>query len=291
MPFKEYENLDELKHLQNLSVMILGELDRVCEALDIPYVVWAGTALGAVRHQGFIPWDDDVDVAIPREHYERFLSEAPALLDDRFEIASMRTVPDFTSPYSYLTLKGTYCIPEFYKACSYRKPISIDVFPLDKVSDDPATRKRQLRGTWLWGRLIFLRATPAPYLSIEGITRTLVLAACSCAHWAMRILRITPQALQKRWEKAARAAENESVQTLADFSDRSPLSWSAAIDELFPAIIVPFDGAHVKLPAAYDALLSREYGDYMTLPPVEKRKNHYPHLLDFGPYGMPDSQE
>lgn len=284
MAFKEYEDPAELAQLQKLSGMILAELDRVCMMLDIPYAVYAGTALGAIRHQGFIPWDDDVDVAMPRSAYERFLAEAPAELDDRFEIVNTRTEPNFTSPYSYLTLKGTYCIPEFYKACPYEKPISIDVFPLDKISDNPAIRKRQLRGTWLWGRLIFLRATPEPYLAFDGVKRNLVLAACHCAHSALKLFRQTPEKLQRRWEAAARLAENEDAKTMADFSDRSPLAWSMTEDEMLPAIEMPFDDMLVKVPRKWDALLTREYGDYMKLPPVEQRKNHYPHRLDFGPY-------
>lgn len=162
MAFKEYEDPAELKRLQELSEMVLAEFDRACRTLGIPYVVYAGTALGAVRHGGFIPWNDDIDVAMPRRAYERFLAEAPAVLDGRFEIVNARTEPDFTSPYSYLALKGTLCVPDFYRTCPYAKPISIDVFPLDKVSNDPDTRRRQMRGTWIWGRLMFLRATPEP---------------------------------------------------------------------------------------------------------------------------------
>lgn len=289
MAFKEYEDPAELARLQRLSGMILSELDRVCDKLGIRYAVYAGTALGAVRHQGFIPWDDDVDVIMPRADYERFLAEAPAVLDARFALANTRTEPDFTSPYSYLTLKGTLCIPEFYRTCPYQKPISIDVFPLDNVSDDPKTRARQLRRTWLWGRLIFLRATPEPYLAFDGIKRALVLAACHCAHGLLKLFGQTPAKLQRRWERAARLAELEECALMADFSDRAPLAWSMTEEELFPAVEMPFDSMTVKVPRAWDALLAREYGDYMKLPPVEQRKNHYPYRLDFGPYAETDA--
>lgn len=285
MVFKEYEDPSELKRLQELSETVLAEFDRVCRELDIPYFAYAGTALGAVRHGGFIPWDDDIDVAMPRDAYERFLANAPALLDERFEVANTRTEPDFTSPYSYLTLKGTCCIPDFYRACPYKKPISIDVFPFDKVSNDPAVRKHQMRGTWLWGRLMFLRATPEPYLAFDGVKRTLVLAICRCAHGLLKLLGQTPRKLQRRWDAAARLAEHEDSDILADFSDRFPLAWSAREDELFPTVDMTFDSTIVKMPRAWDALLTRSYGDYRELPPIEQRKNHHPHRLDFGPYG------
>ena len=71
MAFKEYENPDELKKLQSLTTDILGEFDRVCRKLDIPYFIYAGTAIGAVRHGGFIPWDDDIDVGMFRDDYDQ----------------------------------------------------------------------------------------------------------------------------------------------------------------------------------------------------------------------------
>lgn len=282
MAFQEYEDPDELRRVQLASTRILGELDRVCRALDIPYVVYGGTAIGAVRHKGFIPWDDDVDVCMPRADYERFLSEAPAVLGEEFEIANTRTNPDFPSVYSYLTMKGTLFIPDFYRDCTYRKPLSIDIFPLDNVPDDPRDYARMARSTWVWGRLVFLRATPRPYLALDGWKRTLVLAACHIAHWGMRVLHVSPAWLQSRWERSARRYENHVCERMSDFSDREPMRWAVKRDELFPAIDVPFENIVVKLPREYDAVLTRGYGNYMELPPVEQRKNHYPFLVDLG---------
>lgn len=285
MSFKEYDDPEELRRVQLMSTRILGELDRVCRLLDIPYVVYAGTAIGAVRHHGFIPWDDDVDVALARSDYERLLAEAPAVLKPEFAFANTRTDADFPSAYSYLTLKDTLFIPEFYRDCAYRKPLSIDIFPLDNVPDDPKAYRRQARRTWLWGRLVFLRATPNPYLAFDGWKRVLVLAACRVAHYGMRLLRIHPEWVQTQWERAARAYEGIPCSRMADFSDRDPLKWAVTRDELYPALDVPFEDITVKLPRCYDAVLTRGYGNYMELPPVAERKNHYPFLIDLGTYG------
>lgn len=284
MAFKEYENPDELKRVQDCSTLLLEELDRVCEALGIRYVVWAGTALGAVRHEGFIPWDDDVDVALTREEYERFLLEAPAMLGDDFKLESARNEEYITTPAAYLSLKGTLCIPDFFKDSRYKKPLSIDVIPIDKVSNDEKVLRRQLRGTWIWCRLLYLRATAKPYVPFDGWRKALVYAASFCAHWGMRAVGITPRFAQERWERAARLAENENVSVYADFSDKAPLDWSATIDDLYPAIDAKFGNSTVKLANQYDALLSKNYGDYRELPPVEQRKNHYPFELDFGKF-------
>lgn len=284
MPFKEYEDPEELRHVQTVAVRILNEFDRVCRALDIPYVVYGGTAIGAVRHHGFIPWDDDVDVALSRAAYERFLREAPELLSSEFAIANARTMAEFPSTYSQLTLKGTLFIPDFYKAATYRPPLSLDVFPLDNVADDPRAARRQCRATWVWGRLKFLRATATPYLALTGWKRFLVLAACAIAHGSMCVLHVSPRWIQQQWEGAARRYEGEETRLVADFSDRSPMDWATSEEEMFPAIDVPFEDITVRLPRHYDAILTRGYGDYMRLPPMEERKNHHPFLVDLGSY-------
>lgn len=284
MAFQEYDNPEELRKVQLLSTKLLGEFDRVCRILNIPYVVWAGTALGAVRHQGFIPWDDDVDVAMLREDYERFNREAPAVISDEFEIVNMRTEPNFVSMVTYLTLKGTTFIPDFFEGCSYRKPLSIDIDILDNMPNDEKKYKWQSLKTWIWGRLLFVRTTPTPYVPFDGWKKKFVYGACHIVKNAMSLIGLTPQKIQDKWDKAATAYDHTQTERVADYADRNPVHWSATKDELFPAIDMPFEDITVSVPKAYDAILTRNYGDYMSLPPIEQRKNHRPSQLDFGPY-------
>lgn len=284
MAFKEYKDPDELKRLQKITSLVLKEFIRVCEILGIRYVVWAGTAIGAVRHQGFIPWDDDVDVAMLREDYERFLCEAPKVLDGAFQIENSRLLDEYPLSFSYLAAKGTVNIPEFFETCEWKRSIGIDIFPLDKVSSNPKTLRRQLRGTWFWGRIGFLRATPRPYLAFDGAKRALVYMVCGIAHYVLRVFHVSPKWIQKRFDRYALLARYEESNLYADFSDRHPLDWSASESELYPAEKGNFESFSVMLPHMCDRLLTREYGAYMVLPPVEERKNHHPVELDFGEY-------
>ena len=144
--YKEYQP-EELQKLQRVSVLILKELDRVCKELDIPYFLYSGTAIGALRHQGFIPWDDDIDIGFFREDYERLLSEAPKILGDDFEFTNGRKNPYFPACNSNLSLKGTLCVPEEFDACPFQYPIGIGLFAFDKISNNPRIRSRQLHGT------------------------------------------------------------------------------------------------------------------------------------------------
>ena len=274
-----------LHHVHVLLRKLLSEFHRVCGQLEIPYAVYGGTAIGAVRHQGFIPWDDDVDVMMTRPDYERFLSQAPAVLGEEYRVDNTRTVQEFPFMFSKLVLKDTLLVPEFAKDSIYQVPVSLDIFPIDNIPDDPRAFRAMSRRTWLWGRLLFLQGTPRPYLiGASRVKRVLVYSATTTAYWAMRALHVTPRFLQARWEKAARRYEKSGTSRMADLSMRDPENWSLTKEELYPPREVPFEDITVLLPRDYDTLLRRGYGDYMELPPPEQRRNHKPHVVDFGPY-------
>lgn len=284
MAFREYDNPAELKKVQELSLKILKELDRVCRQLDISYLAWAGTALGAVRHQGFIPWDDDIDIAMVRSDYEDFLKRAPSIIGDEFEIVNMRNEENFVSMVTYVTLKDTIFIPDFFEGCKYQKPICLEIDVLDNMPDNKWNFRMQKMKTWVWGRLIFLSASPTPYLPFDGIRKKIVNAVCSIAVGGLKLFHLTPQKLQARLDKAATKYNDRQTDYVADYADKNPEKWSARHDELFPTVDMQFDGISIKVPRDYDTILTRNYGDYMKLPPIEERKNHRPSQLDFGPY-------
>ena len=91
-----------LARIQRLLRKILGDLDAACRELGIAYSVYGGTMIGAIRPQGFIPWDDDVEVLMTRSDYERFLAEAPAVMGSAYRFDNTRTLPDY--PYMFTKL-------------------------------------------------------------------------------------------------------------------------------------------------------------------------------------------
>lgn len=106
MQTNEIQQSAHLAHQQALHTLLV-EFDRVCRALEIPYVLYAGTLLGAVRHQGFIPWDDDLDVLMLREDYDRFLREAPGVLDTETFFLQKEFSDHWPLFFSKLRLNGT----------------------------------------------------------------------------------------------------------------------------------------------------------------------------------------
>ncbi|WP_242491691.1 LicD family protein [Actinomyces minihominis] len=260
----------------------------MCTDLDIPYTLYGGTAIGAVRHEGFIPWDDDVDVCMLRSDYERFLQEAPALLKSEYVIENSRVNADFPNMFSILGLRNTVFVSEFIKHSPYRMPLAIDIFPFDAVPADPKEYRRQIKEAWFWGRLMYLQGTPKPYLGFDSALSRVIHAATAVVYYAMKVLRVTPRALQERWERAARRSENARTGMFTDFTDRTPEAWQVSSEELYPSVDAPFEGMTFPLPHEADVILTRGYGAYMELPPVERRKNHQPYFVDLGPYAEVD---
>ncbi|WP_172119757.1 LicD family protein [Actinomyces faecalis] len=283
-----YHDPKVLRRVQRATTLVLAELHRVCTQLGLEYAVYGGTAIGAVRHQGFIPWDDDADVCMAREDYERFLELAPAHLRPGFRLLDPRSVPGYPQTFAVLGMEGTEFVSQAARRRPFVMPLGVDIFPLDTVPSDSAAFRRQCRGTWLWGRLLFLRGTPDPSLTLPTPARQAAVAIMHAVHWGLRALHVTPAALQRRWERTARRFEGQEGPVLADHSTANPAHWVVERSELFPARVVPFEDIMVNLPRSYDAVLRRGYGDYMELPPPEQRVNHQPFRITFGPFETGD---
>lgn len=280
MGYKQYDP-EVLKKLQCYCGKVLKEFDRICQTLNITYFIYGGTAIGALRDGGFIPWDDDIDVALPRNEYERFLDEAPQVMNACYEISNGRTSLGFPACITRFSLKDTLWVPEEFDSCKHSFKIGIDVFPLDSLPDDSKKARKKERATWLWGRMVFLKATPRPHITQKGLLRKLILAACRVAHEALNVFGISQQQLYRKWEDAAKLYNDIPSRRIADFTDRNPEAWSMTLSEIIPTKRIPFEDFEVQ--SAHDdaKLLYRGYGDFMQLPPESERKNHYPSRLIF----------
>lgn len=282
--FVDYSDPEELKHVQSLLLKLIKELRRVCDELGIQFFAYGGTAIGAIRHYGFIPWDDDADVGLLRSDYELLLREGPKLLGDEFELVNYKTNPDYLANISILSLKDTLMIPDTFKHCRYQYPIRIDIFAFDNRVMDDALFRKQCRSSWVWGRLTFLRGTARPYISFNGPKEKVVLALCGLAHGLLVLFHVPQKWICQKWEENATKYDDQPSDIFIDFTDRFPEKWEMSRDELLPLHEVSFEDTTIFVPDKYDAVLTRGYGNYMELPPKEERKNHHPAVLDFGRY-------
>ena len=132
----------ELRDIQLIELEILVELDRICRKCDIKYCISAGTLLGAVRHGGFIPWDDDADVAFLRDEYVKFREACEVELDhERFYFQDSEVIPGYRWGHGKLRRKGTSIIRLHQEHMPYEQGIYIDLMPYDSVPDNYIARK------------------------------------------------------------------------------------------------------------------------------------------------------
>lgn len=247
---------DTLADHQAALTRLLRELDRVCKQLNIPYVLYAGTLLGAVRHEGFIPWDDDLDVLMLREDYLRFLAEAPAVLDTDTFYLQKEFSQHWPLFFSKLRLNGTTCLEKIHpKDPEMHQGIYIDVFPCDNARPTSWGRRLQFAAS----KVVIAKALDKRGYDTDSIAKKLFITLC----------RLLPQ---KPFLKMAQRgkADDDMVHTF--------LAGARKYDKnviprrfLTQRCEVTFEGGTYPAPADYDACLRLLYGDYMQLPPPEER--------------------
>ncbi len=279
MAGNRFYNPDDLNKIHGVLLDVLKELIRICDKHGFNLFMEGGTAIGTLRHQGFIPWDDDIDVFLLREEYDRLLKILPEELGEDFGTDNWCDNKDFPAPNACVYAKNTVMMSAPMKYCKYKYGISIGIYPYDNIPDDDNLAKKQLKKCWFLGRINWLKVLPFPYIPHKGFKRFVIYAICGAIHI---LLKPFPRKwFVNRYEKVSRAYNNTETK-------RSTIACSTPIfrtniekDKLFPPAVFQFEGVDVKLPACYDELLTREYGDYMKLPPEDKRKNHYPLVLKF----------
>lgn len=287
---KEYEP-EVLQKLWKVEEGIYLEFARICDKYNLRYFCAYGTALGAIRHKGFIPWDDDMDMGMPREDYEKFLEIAPQELRENFELLEARNTKGYVLPFAKLTRSDTTFVEATDIDRKYHSGIFIDIFPFNAVPEDFEERKKIERKCWFIARLMVLCDYPKPKLpaTITGSKKSLVYAVCNIVHFGLKLLGMTPEKLQKKYIKYASkyGKTHKDAYLYADFG-----TYNAEIDfgksdqffeesTLLPSKNVPFDDIFVKVPNDYDKYLRDSYGDYLVLPPQKDRHSHNPEILDF----------
>lgn len=148
--WKEIYDKEDLKKLQRIEIDSLKVFIEVCEKLKIEWFLYGGTLLGAVKYSGIIPWDDDIDVAMTRENYNRFLDEVPAVLPKEYVIQSPYN--ERRSPYSYTKLRrrNTQYIEQYHHKLPIEKGVYIDIYAVDNIPDDEKMRKEQYDEVRKW---------------------------------------------------------------------------------------------------------------------------------------------
>jgi len=247
---------DSLRAHQNALLVLLREFDRVCRQLNIPYVLFAGTLLGAVRHNGFIPWDDDLDILMLREDYERFLEEAEGLLDKKTFFLQKEFSEHWPMFFSKLRLNNTACLEQYHpRDPDIHQGIYMDIFPCDSAAGTELGRKLQFYAS----KVVIAKSLYRRGYDTDSTRKKLFIGLC-------RLLPLKPFLhLTRRGKKDSKTVHSFLAGASGYGKNVFPRRYFTE------RMTVPFEDGAYPISKEYDALLRIVYGDYMTLPSPEQR--------------------
>lgn len=262
----------DIKFLQHRLLLIMDAVDACCRRHNLTYCLWAGTMLGALRHKGFIPWDDDMDIAMPRHDFETLMTHQAEWLPAPFEAHWAGNDPAYPGGFAKIIDASTTLIER--KGFDTLGGIYIDVFPIDGVPSNWLKRRWTFVKNALLRQAVFL-AFRDPYRHGHGPSS-----------WVPLLIQkfFTRSSLNKALRKVMTCHPYSSSHLVADYDDGypgiQPKSWTQQPKE------IEFEGRRyfgVENPEAY---LSLKYGaNYMTPPPLDRQRQHKFYILDFNkPY-------
>lgn len=282
MLYKEYE-VEVLKKLQRAEIIMLKDFDALCDKHGIDYFGCGGTAIGALRHQGFIPWDDDIDIAFTRENYEKFLEVADKEYPGKYKVLNAETDPDYVLMTTRWVKCGTKFQEECFKDLNCDFGIFLDLYCFENIPDDEKLMKKQALKAWFWGKMLVMSGVSHPTLYVTGIKKSIISAIAFLGHWFLKIMPISKSFLYKQAKKAAVMYKDVQTKRIAYLFDPNPYTSIVLKENVVPTCKLPYEGMQIRFPGKIEAYLSTRYGaDFMTPPPEDKRHNHPPYKLDFG---------
>ena len=252
--------------------MIIKDVDELCRKHGIKYFLLGGSAIGAVRHQGFIPWDDDLDIVMDNENYENFINVCRKELDtEKYYI--QEAFLNWPLGFTKIKLRGTYFQePGQYINTDNECGIFLDVFKLENApSSKIAQRWQYLCAKYFLCYCLLERG----WSEVSGIKKLMMLAAYPVK------LRFIRKFLKKQVEKWNR----KSTDFRLFWAGRYRYHQSFYAKDLFDeAIYVPFEDTMLPVPKNYNEWLTKIFGDYMTPPPVGEQVGLHILGIDFGKY-------
>lgn len=266
----KFPGLDiNIKDVQNMQLEILYEIHCICTKHNIKYQLCSGTLLGSVRHRGFIPWDDDIDVCMMRKDYQHFLKVCSTDLSPKYFLQTYNTDKEYIMQFAKIKINNTVFLEEILQECNIHHGIFLDIFPFDNVLPDTFADKFQLGMLILLDRINKCRLKSACRLKKDSIIRPTRFVI----HY---ILKAVPRRFTNYIQnKICRMFENKDTRYITHLSNspRKEKYNSYLMEKRYfhETIEGDFEGYKFLIPKDYDIILRRCYGNYMKLPPVDEQ--------------------
>lgn len=259
-------NLDNkmLKQLQTIELEMMIEVDRICKKCDIQYNIIAGTLLGAARHKGFIPWDDDADIAMLRPEYEKFRKACETELDTaRFYFQDHRNTKGYRWGYGKLRRKNTLFLREFQEHMPYEQGVFIDIFPMDAIPDAKILRIIKNFECFCVRKILWSKV--GKIADKSAVKRS----------WYSILDKIPEEWVLEYYNKMVRNSRKKKTDWVRKLTFPTPnreygylRKWYAYSKDL------EFEKLNFQGMREYKEYLEFKFGEYMVLPPKSQRKVH-----------------
>lgn len=271
--------MDTVTMAKNAQMDLLIELDRICRKHNISYFLIGGTLIGAIRHGGFIPWDDDIDVGMLWEDYEKFHKACATDLDSAYFLHDWISDPASPHPFFKLKIRGTHYPEGLASNSNMNDSIYIDIFPYNNAPNSPFLRKVQAAQVYLLRKILLLRCDFD--LSGNSALRKVLYGALKFASCIFSV---------NHWKKILTNVQHRYNSSPTEISVNMGGAYSYMRESQPRALLEKttmhkFENGEFSIPENYDAFLRSCYGDYMQLPPEDQRIGKHEILnIDFGDY-------
>lgn len=268
----------DIRKLQEIILIIAKEIKRICDKNNIKYTLIGGTLIGAVRHKGFIPWDDDLDIVMTRENYNKFLQACKTDLGKEFELLNWNNNEYYGDGFTKILLKNTVAIEKGKEHTKFPKGIFVDIFPFDKIPDSKYARKKQKWITYICIRM--LQEKDGTYRERNTRIKKIMY---SCVNATARIFsHKTLVSCCNRNMVKYENSDTEYCTSIAGYYGYDKEMIKTSLFDEYTELI--FENINFMVVKQYDLYLTQVFGDYMKLPPEDQRRSHGLSIVDFGEY-------
>ena len=261
-----YQEVTDIREIQQMELGIMEYIHEVCQKIGVKYFLAYGSLIGAVRHKGFIPWDDDMDICMLREDYEKLQDYLIANPDERYEVMSYKNNLNYVYPFMKVQDNQTYLLEEDVRIDS-NMGIYVDIFPVDGYEDDVNFKNKMTK---------LIKKRQLSCYTFKGITNTKSVLNSLIRYISVIIFYFTNTnkyvAQIEELAKSRKVPNYEEVDYLI-YKDMNKPVWRR--EWLEQVTTGTFEGKEFMIPKNYHEILTSDYGDYMQLPPVEQRVSHH----------------